>query len=69
LTEAAGRPAASVKALEGDVEAALKGELRQGQGDLLVMGAYGHSRIRDLIVGSTTTAMIRTGKVPALLFR
>ena len=65
----AGRPAASVKALEGDVEAALKGELRQGQGDLLVMGAYGHSRIRDLIVGSTTTAMIRTGKVPALLFR
>lgn len=65
----AGRPAASVKALDGDVEAALKGELRQGQGDLLVMGAYGHSRIRELIVGSTTTAMIRTGKVPVLLFR
>ena len=51
------------------MEAALKGELRQGQGDLLVMGAYGHSRIRELIVGSTTTAMIRTGKVPVLLFR
>ena len=28
--------------------------------DLLVMGAYGHSHIRHLIVGSTTTAMIRT---------
>jgi len=37
--------------------------------DLLVMGAYGHSRIRHLIVGSTTTAMIRTVKIPVLLFR
>ncbi|MFZ5729837.1 MAG: universal stress protein [Pseudomonadota bacterium] len=64
-----GRAGAEVKALEGEVEAALKGELRQGAGDLLVMGAYGHSRIRELIVGSTTTAMVRTGKVPVLLFR
>lgn len=37
--------------------------------DLLVMGAYGHSHIRHLIVGSTTTAMIRTVKIPVLLFR
>ncbi|MDP2214078.1 universal stress protein [Phenylobacterium sp.] len=65
----AGRAQASVRALEGDVETVLKGALRKGEGDLLVMGAYGHSRIRELIVGSTTTAMIRTGKVPVLLFR
>lgn len=37
--------------------------------DLLVMGAYGHSRIRYLIIGSTTTEMVRTCKVPVLLFR
>ncbi|HAV13434.1 MAG TPA: universal stress protein UspA, partial [Opitutae bacterium] len=37
--------------------------------DLLVMGAYGHSHIRHMIVGSTTTAMIRTVKIPVLLFR
>lgn len=37
--------------------------------DLLVMGAYGHSRIRHLIVGSTTTAMIRTCLTPVLLLR
>ena len=37
--------------------------------DLLVMGAYGHSRIRNLIIGSTTTAMIRSCKIPVLLFR
>ena len=36
---------------------------------LLVMGAYGHSRIRQLIVGSTTTTMVRTCQVPVLLFR
>ena len=37
--------------------------------DLLVMGAYGHSQIRYLIVGSTTTTMIRTVHIPVLLFR
>lgn len=37
--------------------------------DLLVMGAYGHSRIRSLIIGSTTTEMIRSCKIPVLLFR
>jgi nucleotide-binding universal stress UspA family protein len=37
--------------------------------NLLVMGAYGHSRIRYLIIGSTTTEMIRTCRVPVLLFR
>ena len=37
--------------------------------DLLVMGAYGHSRIRNLIIGSTTTEMIRSCLVPVMLFR
>ena len=37
--------------------------------DLLIMGAYGHSRIRNLFIGSTTTEMIRACKVPVLLFR
>lgn len=37
--------------------------------DMLVMGAYGHSRIRSLIIGSTTTQMIRSCKVPVVLMR
>lgn len=37
--------------------------------DMLVMGAYGHSRIRQLIVGSTTTTMLRTCRIPVLLLR
>jgi nucleotide-binding universal stress UspA family protein len=30
------------------------------------MGAYGHSPIRRLILGSTTTGLIRTCHVPVL---
>jgi nucleotide-binding universal stress UspA family protein len=37
--------------------------------DMLVMGAYGHSRIRYLVIGSTTTEMIRICRIPVLLFR
>ncbi len=37
--------------------------------DLLVMGAYGHSRIRRLIIGSTTAEMIRSCLIPVMLFR
>lgn len=37
--------------------------------DLLVMGAYGHSRIRHLILGSTTTAVLRSCTIPVLLLR
>lgn len=37
--------------------------------DFLVMGAYGHSRIRNLIVGSTTTQVLRECQIPMLLLR
>ncbi len=37
--------------------------------ELLIMGAYGHSRIRTLVIGSTTTEIIRASKTPVLLFR
>jgi nucleotide-binding universal stress UspA family protein len=37
--------------------------------DLLVMGAYGHSRIRTMIVGSTTTQVLRQCTIPVLLLR
>jgi nucleotide-binding universal stress UspA family protein len=35
----------------------------------LIMGAYGHSRIRQFVIGSTTTAMMRQCRVPVMLFR
>ena len=36
---------------------------------LLVLGAYGHSRIRQLIVGSTTTALLRLCNTPVVVLR
>ena len=53
----------------GQPEAVICEKIKTGQFDLLLMGAYGHSHIRNLIIGSTTTAMIRTCKIPVLLFR
>jgi len=35
----------------------------------LIMGAYGHGRVREFFIGSTTAAMMRQCKVPVLLFR
>ncbi len=46
------------------------GEYVKSEGiSLLVMGAYGHSQIRQLLVGSTTTTLLRTCEVPVLLLR
>ena len=53
----------------GEVEATLRGYQEELGIDLLVMGAYGHSRIRHLLLGSTTTEMLRKAKVPVLLLR
>jgi nucleotide-binding universal stress UspA family protein len=53
----------------GEPEAALKIKIEAEGFDLLVMGAYGHSRIRSLIIGSTTTAMIQACRIPVLLYR
>jgi len=53
----------------GHAEEALGAYVRHHEIDLLVMGAYGHSRIRHLVVGSTTTALVRTSAVPVLILR
>ncbi|MCV2863375.1 universal stress protein [Albidovulum sediminicola] len=60
---------AETSILPGQPETALATLVEEAGFDMLVMGAYGHSRIRSLIIGSTTTAMIRSCKVPVLLMR
>lgn len=37
--------------------------------DMVVMGAYGHSKVRELVVGSTTTYVINHASCPILLAR
>lgn len=53
----------------GKAEQVIPSIVAANQNALLLMGAYGHSPIRQLIVGSTTTAMVRTVKAPVLLVR
>ncbi len=37
--------------------------------DLLITGAYSHSRMRSILLGSTTASLIKACKIPLLLFR
>ncbi|MCR4378947.1 MAG: universal stress protein [Rhodospirillales bacterium] len=53
----------------GSVEEALCSYREAHDIDLIVMGAYGHSRIRQFLVGSTTTNVVRDATVPVLLLR
>ena len=60
---------ATTEVIDGHPDEALAAYVDRQRIDLLVMGAYGHSRIRQLIVGSTTTAVMRNCQVPVLLLR
>ncbi|WP_203301539.1 universal stress protein [Marinobacter sediminum] len=53
----------------GDVEPTLHAYQDEHDIDLLVMGAYGHSRIRQFLVGSTTTTMLKTAEKPLVILR
>ncbi|MBS0506860.1 MAG: universal stress protein [Proteobacteria bacterium] len=61
--------AVTTKIVPGLPEEALPALLQQLGNVLLVLGAYGHSRIRQLIVGSTTTALLRLCSVPVVVLR
>jgi nucleotide-binding universal stress UspA family protein len=60
---------AAVELLPGEPEDVLPAFVKAQGASLLVMGAYGHSRIRQLIVGSTTTTLLRLSEVPVLILR
>ncbi|WP_353236226.1 universal stress protein [Diaphorobacter ruginosibacter] len=55
--------------VRGVPEEAIPAFLSSRSDTFLVLGAYGHSRIRQLIVGSTTTALLRLSSVPVLVLR
>ena len=53
----------------GEVEPTLHAYQNEHNIDVLVMGAYGHSRIRQFLVGSTTTSILQTTNSALLLLR
>jgi nucleotide-binding universal stress UspA family protein len=52
---------------KGTVDEAIVKFAESSDCDVIAMGAYGHSRIREAILGSTTEQIIRKSKVPVLL--
>ncbi len=54
---------------EGDVKDVLSSYQDSNKIELVVMGAYGHSRIRQFFVGSNTTNMLASSDVSLLLLR
>jgi len=55
--------------LEGPVVDTLIEYQQERQMELTIMGAYGHSRIRQFFVGSQTTKMLAKSTTPLLLLR
>lgn len=43
--------------------------IREGAVELMVMGAYGHNRLRELFLGSTTAHVVNKSPIPVLLIR
>jgi nucleotide-binding universal stress UspA family protein len=53
----------------GEPAKAIIGACKKGNFDLMVMGAYGHSRLRELVLGSSTVQIMRKVNCPLVLFR
>jgi nucleotide-binding universal stress UspA family protein len=51
----------------GDMGHALLAHVSGWSADLLVMGAYGHSRLRELVLGGATRTVLQSMTVPVLI--
>ncbi len=55
--------------LSGTPGEALEKYVQENDITCLIMGAYGHSRVRQFIIGSTTTEFVRRCLIPVIMFR
>lgn len=55
--------------LPGEPEAVIARYRKEHDIELLVMGAHGHSRIRQLVIGSTTSTLLRRSEAAVLVLR
>ena len=60
---------ATARRLDGEPERRIPEFVAREGVDLLVMGAPSHSRLHTLVLGSTTSALLRGCVIPALLLR
>ena len=52
---------------EGPLGEEILGQAKRAGADLLVMGAYGHSRLREMVLGGVTRSVIATAGIPILM--
>ena len=60
---------ATFKAIDREVGAGLLAAAREFDCDMLVMGAYSHSRLRQLILGGVTRHVLEKSTIPVLMCR
>ncbi len=61
--------ACRVQVIRGDAAQVIPAYVETHDMHLLAMGAYGHSKMRELLLGSTTTTLIRRCLLPVLVVR
>jgi nucleotide-binding universal stress UspA family protein len=59
----------ATRVILGSEEKELLNLTHNGTVDLLIMGAYGHNKLRELVVGSITSLIVRKSEIPVLLTR
>ncbi|GEO13118.1 universal stress protein [Microvirga aerophila] len=57
----------SLPALEGDVAETLRQHASVAGADLIVMGAFAHSRLRQMVLGGTTQSLLKNCPAPLFL--
>jgi len=53
--------------MSGDVGETLLSYAADAGADLLVMGGYGHSRLREIVLGGTTRTIMQSMTVPIFM--
>lgn len=56
-----------IVAPDGDVASVLLSQAADNETDLIVMGGYGHTRLREFILGGATRGMLESMTVPVLM--
>jgi nucleotide-binding universal stress UspA family protein len=54
-------------ALDGDVAATLRDQAGLFGADMIVMGAFLHSRLREIVLGGVTRSMLKDSRIPLFL--
>jgi nucleotide-binding universal stress UspA family protein len=57
----------SFHASEGSIGEAIQSKAQELSADLLVMGGYGHSRLREFVLGGATAEVLSKPKLPVLM--